>query len=188
MCAPALVLVDFQRAFVEPGFHTSLTDAPAAWLRAESLLAAFEDARLPTVVTRPAPPAPPRGRAMARWWKTFLLESSPESELCDPRLASADLCLTKEHYSAFLHTGLSSWLRERGVETVVIAGVMTHICVDSTARDAFQLGFDVVVVSDACASKHRELHNASLLTLSHAVARVASSPDVTAALAAGGRC
>jgi len=74
------------------------------------------------------------------------------------------------------------------VETVVIAGVMTHICVDSTARDAFQLGFDVVVVSDACASKHRELHNASLLTLSHAVARVASSPDVIAALAAGGRC
>jgi ureidoacrylate peracid hydrolase len=122
---------------------------------------------------------------MGRWWSTFVLEGT-EASLLDPALVplEEDLVLRKEHYSAFRETHLDPWLRERAIETVVIAGTMTHICVDTTARDAFMLGFDVVVVHDACASRPPALHTSSLHALSHAFARLATTDDVVRMLGA----
>jgi nicotinamidase-related amidase len=122
---------------------------------------------------------------MGRWWSTFVLEGSDASRL-DPALVplEEDLVLRKEHYSAFRETHLDPWLRERAIETVVIAGTMTHICVDTTARDAFMHGFDVVVVHDACASRPAALHASSLHALSHAFARLATTDDVVRMLGA----
>lgn len=55
--------------------------------------------------------------------------------------------------SAFTGTGLLGELQTRGVETLIIAGYMTHNCVDSTAREAFHRGYRVGVVADACATR-----------------------------------
>jgi len=180
--SPALLLVDFQRAFVEPGHRASVPDAAGAWENAAALLTAFRSRFLPVIATRHAHRTVPKCDSMARWWSSFLLEGQDESELCDAVLRRADLVLTKDSYSAFHGTKLEWWLRARRVETLVIAGVMTHICVDSTARDAFHRGFDVVIAEDACASKARPLHDASLLTLSHALARVTSSARLVEAV------
>jgi nicotinamidase-related amidase len=113
---------------------------------------------------------------MASWWGSFLLEGSPEAEL-DPavRPRRGELVVRKEHYSAFRRTRLNQWLRARSVRSVVLCGTMTHVCVDTTARDAFMHGFDVTVVEDACASKHKALHEASLLCLAHAAARIVTA-------------
>jgi nicotinamidase-related amidase len=121
---------------------------------------------------------------MGSWWTRYLIDGDPGADLAaglEP-LGRAWV-LRKEHYSAFRRTRLESWLRSRGVTDLVLAGVMTHICVDTTARDAFMRGFNVVVVYDACASKDALLHAASLTSLSHAVARVCATRQVTAALA-----
>lgn len=170
--SPALLLVDFQRAFVEPGHRASVPDAASAWENAAALVSAFRARSHPIVATRHAHRTTPKADPMARWWSSFVLEGSDESEFCDAVLHRADLVLTKDQYSAFHGTKLEWWLRVRRVETVIIAGVMTHICVDSTARDAFHRGFDVIIAEDACASKARPLHDASLMTLSNALARV----------------
>lgn len=120
---------------------------------------------------------------MGTWWTHFLCEGEPGAQCMPELLASPDPWLIrKSHYSAFKATRLERWLRSHGATDLVIAGVMTHVCVDTTARDAFMRGFNVTVIHDACASKHPALHEASLLGLSHAVARVCSTRQAIAAL------
>ncbi len=123
---------------------------------------------------------------MGRWWSHFVMDGSTAAEL-DASLepAPGEIVLTKEHYSAFHGSDLGAWLRQRAVDTIALCGTMTHICVDSTARDGFMRGFDVVVVVDACASKAYALHEAALQGLSHAVARMGRTSAVVERLGMG---
>jgi nicotinamidase-related amidase len=165
--------VDLQRAFVEPGWRTCLPGAPAALGRALELRRAFREASRPVVFTRHAHLRPPPPGGMGSWWSSFLLEGERAAELCEGVTPSrAEPLLRKERYSAFAGTRLARLLASCGCSLLVVCGFMTHICVDTTARDAFMRGFDVVVARDACASRSRTLHEASLTCLSSAVARV----------------
>jgi nicotinamidase-related amidase len=74
-------------------------------------------------------------------------------------------------------------LRAEAVETVVITGTVTQICVDDTARGAFHEGFQTVVVSDAVSSYAPDLHQASLRTLAMKYGRVLTAQDALAELA-----
>ena len=79
-----------------------------------------------------------------------------------------EVVVQKPRYDAFLRTTLEDDLRERGVDTVVITGVITNCCVDTTARSAFMRGFDVLVLDDCVATfaEERDLHEAALRNLS----------------------
>ena len=68
----------------------------------------------------------------------------PELELCE-----SDYVVPKRRYSGFFHTDLDLLLRELGVNTVVVTGLHTHMCVRHTSADAYQLGYDIVVIKDA---------------------------------------
>jgi ureidoacrylate peracid hydrolase len=102
---------------------------------------------------------------------------------------AGDLVVTKDRYSAFQGTGLADQLRSRAIETVIVAGLTTAICVSSTARDAFQLDFHTITLSDCCAesslnfptSRIRAQHEAALATLGSAFGRVCTSDEVLAA-------
>lgn len=61
--------------------------------------------------------------------------------------------VTKSFANSFLETGLESKLRENGVTKVVIIGMMTHMCIDATVRAAVDLGFEAVLIEDACATR-----------------------------------
>jgi 4-oxalocrotonate tautomerase family enzyme len=91
--------------------------------------------------------------------------------------------IVKNLPSAFVNTDLDDWLKARKLSTVIICGLMTHTCVASTARDALSLGYQSLVVSDACATRdlpsfddgivtHIELHRASLAALADRFAEV----------------
>ena len=71
-------------------------------------------------------------------------EVIPELELCDK-----DYVVPKRRYSGFFHTDLDLLLRELGVDTVIMTGLHAHMCVRHTSADAFQLGYKVVVATDA---------------------------------------
>ncbi len=68
----------------------------------------------------------------------------------------------KTRYSGFVGTDLDSQLTQMGVDTLVVAGVTTECCVDSTVRDAFDLDYHVFVAADACAAYEPDIHAASL--------------------------
>jgi nicotinamidase-related amidase len=101
-------------------------------------------------------------------------QGSPEWEL-HPEIAKRphDLLMEKNFPGSFTNTKLEAWLRERGIDTVVIAGYMTQMCCDTTARQAFHLGFSVEFLSDATgtlgfktaagAATDEELHRAILV-------------------------
>lgn len=92
-----------------------------------------------------------------------------------------DLTLVKDRYSAFMSTNLETLLRERGIRTVVVMGLITDVCVSSTARDAFQLDFLAVTLSDCTATSTLARHEASLATIAGSFGRVCTSEEVLAA-------
>jgi isochorismate hydrolase len=69
-------------------------------------------------------------------------------------------------------------LGSAGVEQVVVVGVLTHLCCETTARDAFMRGFDVFFVADATATKSLSLHVASLRTLADGFCTLATTEEV----------
>lgn len=79
--------------------------------------------------------------------------------------AARDIVIGKQRYSAFVGTSLESILKERGLDTLVVCGLTTECCVDSTVRDAFQRDYHVFLAGDACASYDSALHEAALRSL-----------------------
>ena len=69
-----------------------------------------------------------------------------------------EIVIDKPGYSAFPHTTLQQVLTKRGIETLIITGVTTEVCVSSTLRTAVDLGYRCITVSDACASGDPALH------------------------------
>jgi nicotinamidase-related amidase len=82
--------------------------------------------------------------------KPFFQRGTPEWALHPEVLARPhDLCIEKNLPGSFTGTALESWLRQQAIDTVVIAGYMTHMCCDTTARQAVHRGFTVEFLSDA---------------------------------------
>ncbi len=179
----ALVVLDLQRWFLDPVAPAFLPAAPAVVPAIRSLIEAFLPAGRPVVFTRHADPEGEAGRAMEDWWGRRLQGDDPWAALSpDIAVLPGEPVLTKATYSAFQGTGLADLLRARGVDTVVLCGVQTHLCVETTARHAFTQGFRPVVVADATAAADLDLHLGALRGLAHGLARVVLSGEVLAGL------
>lgn len=87
----------------------------------------------------------------------------------------------KHNYSGFSGTDLHAALRDKGVETLVLTGVQTQICVESTAREGHALGFTCIVPKDAVASHTPHLHDASLTNIQFLFGEVCQAQDVISA-------
>jgi ureidoacrylate peracid hydrolase len=98
-----------------------------------------------------------------------------------------DTQLTKTRYSAFIQgsSDVERHLRERGIDTVLITGTATHICCESTARDAMMLNFKTIMVADGLAANSDEEHNAALSALYGQFADVQTVDEVMQSLERG---
>jgi nicotinamidase-related amidase len=94
-----------------------------------------------------------------------------------------ELVINKTTYGTFTSTGLDRALRNMGISTLVIGGVVTNVCVETTARDAADHGYNVVVVDDACAAFSPEIHAAALVSFQGPFGRVRSADEVIALIA-----
>lgn len=96
-------------------------------------------------------------------WGEHAMYYSEESEIIDELKPSrGDIVLYKRSYSGFRDTGLDMLLRDLHVDTVVLTGIHTHICVLHTAWDAFYHGYNIIVVKDAVAAFSKEDHDYAL--------------------------
>ncbi|WP_432407253.1 cysteine hydrolase family protein [Wukongibacter sp. M2B1] len=91
------------------------------------------------------------------WGSDFIKELYPEGE---------EYIVPKRRHSGFAHTDLDLYLREENIDTVVVTGVWTNVCVRSTASDALYNAYKVITLSDGCASKTQEMHEYGLKDLS----------------------
>jgi ureidoacrylate peracid hydrolase len=97
-----------------------------------------------------------------------------------------DIRLPKTRYSAFIQgsSDLEQVLQSRGIDTLVITGTVTNVCCESTARDAMMLNYRVAVVSDGTASYNDDFHASSLIALYRTFSDVLTTDQTLAALAA----
>ncbi len=83
-------------------------------------------------------------------WGEHAIAGTPGAQVIpELNLSPSDYVVPKRRYSGFFHTDLDLLLKELGVDTVIMTGLHTHMCVRHTSADAYQLGYDVVVCKDA---------------------------------------
>jgi len=125
---------------------------------------------------RLAPPvdSPMPARAPAPDWADFMPEIGPRK---------GDLIIAKRQWGAFYGTELDLQLRRRGVNTIVMGGIATNMGVESTARDAYERGYALVLVEDAMASFSAEAHEFAVKTIFPRISRVRSTEEVLKAMA-----
>lgn len=89
-----------------------------------------------------------------------------------------EIVVNKHRYSAFINTRLDSVLRTLGIETLIMTGVSTNVCVESTARDGFMMDYHIVMLKDACASYSRTAHEMTLQNISGYFGTVTDTHEV----------
>lgn len=97
-----------------------------------------------------------------------------------------ELVVNKTTYGTFSSTGLDHALRSLGITSLVVGGVVTNVCVETTARDAADRGYEVVLLEDGCAAFSPEIHEATLLSFQGPFGRVRTADEVLAALTGAG--
>ena len=148
------------------------------------LVQAFRQAKRPVIFTRHVHhPDHLDSGIMGWWWEGMCLEGSPESEV-HPDLAPlpGEKQVLKHRYSSFYNTDLETVLRCLKVEDLVITGVMTNLCCESTARDAYFRDYRVFFLADGTGSVSEELHLATLLNLAFGFAYVTTTDTVLSQL------
>jgi isochorismate hydrolase len=165
----ALLVLDMQDYFLSPASHAYVPSSPAIIPGIQILTRAFKRMDRPVIFTRHVNAAADAGM-MAAWWKDLVLPESPLSQISGDLDTTGCLVFEKHQYDAFHETGLETHLRRSGVGQIIITGVMTHLCCETTARSAFMRGFQVFFAIDGTATYNEAFHRASLLNLSHGFA------------------
>ena len=183
----ALIVIDLQEGILSPEPAPYGRDEIVG--RAAELGHAFAAARGPIILTTtdfsPGYADAPRGQADTPWalpkdgLPTGFATLAPEIDALP-----AAVRITKRQMSAFFGAELDLQLRRRGCDTVVICGVATNLGVEATARAAFDLNYDVVVVADACGSVAPGFHAFAVENILPRIARVRQTTELVAALRA----
>jgi nicotinamidase-related amidase len=174
----ALIVVDMQNGFCHPDgsfarMDMGLEGADEAVRNAAIAVAQARRAGIPVIFTRHVyrPGRADEGRALKQNSPALagldgLTVGSWDAEVvaelgCGPN----DLTVDKVRFDAFQWTSLEPLLRGLGAEEIVVCGVITNICVETTIRSAFMRDFPVILLADCCAAKTRRLHELSLEVL-----------------------
>jgi len=176
----ALLVIDMQRFFLDQTSPTFTCGGVAILPTLKRLIAAFRKADRPVIYTRHVHhPNRLDAGIMGWWWEGMCLEGSPESEVqADITPLSNEKVILKHRYSTFYNTDLETVLRCLRIEDLVISGIMTNMCCESTARDAYYRDYRVFFLADGTGTVNEEMHLASLLNLAFGFAYVTTTDEI----------
>ena len=195
---PALLIVDMQNDFVRVGAPMEVPQARDTISQHQQLIQHFRKNRLPIVYTRFlagserrllwefSPKLAPPILACHAGHKRFYADIHKTLECIEiiDELAPKpeDVVIDKLGYGAFHGTKLDDTLRRRGIESLIVTGTVTQICVEETAREAFHYGYKTTLVSDAVSSYLPDLHAATLKNFGLKFGWVSTTNEVLQAL------
>ena len=140
----ALILIDVQNDYFAGG-AMPLARMEEAAHNCRRLLEGFRSRNLPVIHVQ---------HLSVREGATFFIPGTPG---CDIHGSVApgenEKCLSKHYPNAFRETGLEAYLRRQKIDELVICGAMSHMCIDTSVRAAFDLGYPCTVIADACATR-----------------------------------
>ena len=165
----ALLVLDMQRYFLEETSHAFVPSAAAIVPGIARTINTYSKKSLPIIFTRHLNSDANAGM-MSIWWRDLISPESPISEIIPEFDTSQGIILEKSQYDAFHRTDLEGSLREKGITQIVICGVMTHLCCETTARSGFVRGFEVFLAIDGTATYNEPFHRASLWNAAHGFA------------------
>ena len=178
----AFVVIDLQEGIVS--YPATPHDTKTVVANAAKIADAFRENKMMVFLVRVAmtdaerlkPVAdeqgPMRG-APSKDWSEIMPELGPKED---------DIVITKKQWGAFYGTDLDLQLRRRGIDTLVLCGISTNFGVESTARVAYEYGYQQVFVEDACAGNSVELHNMAINSVLKRIGRVRTTEEVLQAL------
>jgi isochorismate hydrolase len=174
----ALLVIDMQKYFLDPRSHAFVPTGPAITGNIRALLQLYRELRRPISFTTFAV-KPGEDDPIDRWWGDTVREGTRESEIVrelQPLLG--EMVVRKSTYSPFHKTNLETFLQKQNIRQLLITGVLTNLCCETAAREAFVRDFDVFVVMDATAAYNEDMHLKSLHNLSYGFATPLSTHDV----------
>jgi isochorismate hydrolase len=180
-----LLVLDMQEYFLQAASHAYVPSAKAILPGLRNLIETWAGRGLPVIFTRHVNTDANAG-GMAGWWRELLREENPLSAITPLFDTSAGEVIQKCQYDAFYGTELESRLHTLRKTQVVISGVMTHLCCETTARSAFMRGFEIFFAVDGTATYNEAFHRAALTNLAHGFATLTLVSEVMAALRARG--
>ncbi|XP_058728326.1 nicotinamidase 2 [Vicia villosa] len=141
-------------------------------------------ASIPVIFTRHSHKSPSDHGMLHEWWSgDLIIDGTVEADLMTSLNRKGDeMVVEKSTYSAFRKTGLEEKLVEMGVDEVIVTGVMTNLCCETTAREAFIRGFRVFFSTDATATSDKDLHEATLKNMAYGFAYLIDSHKLKLAL------
>ena len=143
------------------------------------LLKYFRKKEIPIIFTRHLHHRGEDAGMLLKWWDEMILADTPSSELLyELKRRPQETIIEKNRYSAFHNTNLEQLLHQQGIEELIIGGVMTNLCCETTARDAFTHDFRVFFLADATATNSKELHIATLKNLAYGFAHIVTTDEV----------
>jgi len=161
----ALLLIDLQDYFLKETSPAFVPSLKAILPRILKLRDCFLEKSRPVILTRHLDD--PQSGMMAEWWGNSMLARDPLTELARQIVVKGLPIIKKSQYDAFYRTSLERQLRKLGVKQLVVSGVMTNVCCDTTARSAFVRGFEVFFPVDANAAYNEQFHLSSLINLAY---------------------
>lgn len=179
----ALIVIDMQNDFVKEGGITEVPSARTIIPQIKKIIKICRELKIPVIYLK----CVHRTKYLRRrlYEKFPLLEGKllvPGSEgveiYKDLTPSPEDIIIDREHIGAFYNTDLEPILRGISVDTIIFVGIVTNICVESAAREAFDRDFKVVVCHDCCCAISQEIHDASLKNIEYAFGRVMSCSEI----------
>lgn len=121
---------------------------------------------------------------LGEWWADLIWDETTESQLLHELIPGPnDIIIEKDRYNGFHNTDLDRQLRDRKITDLVIGGVMTNLCCETTARDAFVRDFRVFFLADGTSTVTEEFHKATLRNLGYGFATLMTCQDLFDAIA-----
>lgn len=149
----ALLIIDVQNDYF-PGGTMELQGSLEASLKTGKLLDHFRKESMPVIHIQ---------HQSVRPGAVFLVPGTPGAEFHENvKPLDTEKVFKKFFPNSFRSTGLDEYLKENKISTLVIAGMMTHMCVDITVRAAFDLGYQCIVAGDCCATKDLRIDDKSI--------------------------
>ena len=180
----ALVVIDLQKGIV--GIPTQPYSASTVVANASKIAQEFRKNQMPVFLVRVTPSADGKdglqpiadNKVQMNFprpadWTEFVPELGPDKN---------DFIITKRQWGAFYGTELDLQLRRRKIETIVLCGISTNVGVESTARFAYEYGYQQIFAEDACSARSVDEHEHTMKTIFPRIGRIKKTEEILAAL------